>query len=93
MEMAMSGSSGGGIGFGKSSVMQPTGLSGIQSQSSLTATAKLQPQPITITESQLWDIIHWLEELRKTEEFAREIPETECQGFMKRVYLTFEYLK
>ena len=89
MDMTISpnlgGSSSYGFGFSQSSAMQ--------SRASISAFPKPHPQPIKITEAELWDLIHWLEEIRKTEKYAREIPEAEWQDFMKRVYLGFEYLE
>ena len=84
MKMMMSSGSG-GIGFGK--------MSNMQSMCLTTIITPIQPQPKKLTEAELWDLIHWLEEIRKTDEDAQKIPEDEWQEFMKRVYLSFNYLE
>ena len=79
----------------QTSMMMSQGYGGgseaMQSQSSMTAPTKPQPQKITV--EQLWELIHWLEELRQTDEYAQKIPEDEWLDFMKRVYLGFDYLE
>ncbi|MBN1846365.1 MAG: hypothetical protein JW810_11820, partial [Sedimentisphaerales bacterium] len=58
---------------------------------STTAASARQVEPVSVEE--MWELVYWLDELRQTNEQVKDIPEAEWQEFMKRVYLTFEYLE
>lgn len=69
------------------------GLDAMSLSASQVTAVKQRPESKPLTAKEFWELVYWLEELRQTNEHVKEIPEDEWQDFMKRVYLTFEYLE